>query len=54
MKALVVKGNSLFCGDDGVNIKVFDWRKGTELSLNSVYTCIYKVWILEGSSYFEV
>ena len=29
IKALVVKGDQLFCGDDGVNIKILDWKKGT-------------------------
>ena len=28
VKALSVKGDSLFCGDDGVNIKALHWRKG--------------------------
>lgn len=52
VKSLVVKDDRLFCGDDGVNIKVLDWRKGRELSLNSVY--IYKLSSLNGSSYLEV
>ena len=28
VKSVVVKGDRLFCGDDGVNIKVLDWKKG--------------------------
>ena len=28
VKSLAVKGDNLFCGDDGVNIKVLDWKKG--------------------------
>ena len=28
VKSLVVKGDNLFCGDDGVNIKILDWKKG--------------------------
>ena len=28
VKALSVKGDSVFCGDDGVNIKALHWRKG--------------------------
>ena len=31
VKSLAVKGDVLFCGDDGVNIKVLDWKKGKKL-----------------------